>query len=288
MKTISTALAAHLAGEVTRLAMCWHIKRTDGVEMGFTNHDRDLVVDGLTYFAASGFTPSAIANSDSLNVDNLEIEGMLSSGHIQEPDVMAGRYDFAELTVFYVNHADISQGKLRLKRGWLGEVRLQGGRFVTEVRGLTQRLSQTIGQLYSPSCRAMFGDAQCKVSLASHTFTGTVSATTNAQHFTDSAMSQPSGVFDGGTVSFSSGDNAGLKMEVKEYVFTSGIGGVFTLALPMPFSIAAGNGYTAVQGCDKTFSTCKTRYGNAINFHGEPHVPGIDRILETAGTRSTW
>ena len=54
MKTVSAALAQHLAGDVTTLATCWKITRRDGVVLGFTDHVRDLDVDGVTYRAASG------------------------------------------------------------------------------------------------------------------------------------------------------------------------------------------------------------------------------------------
>jgi hypothetical protein len=53
MKTVSAALAQHLAGEVTTLATCWKITRRDGVFQGFTDHVRDLDVDGVTYKPAS-------------------------------------------------------------------------------------------------------------------------------------------------------------------------------------------------------------------------------------------
>jgi hypothetical protein len=48
-KTISPALAQHLAGEVTTLATCWKITRRDGAVLGFTDHVRDLrgLIDGL-------------------------------------------------------------------------------------------------------------------------------------------------------------------------------------------------------------------------------------------------
>ena len=32
------------------------------------------------------------------------------------------------------------------------------------------------------------------------------------------------------------------------------------------------------EGCDRTLATCAGRYGNAINFQGEPHLPGNDLI----------
>ena len=66
MKQISTQLAAHLAGEVTTLATCWKLTRRDTTIFGFTDHDQDIVYSGITYKAATGFTPTAIQNSGSL------------------------------------------------------------------------------------------------------------------------------------------------------------------------------------------------------------------------------
>jgi uncharacterized phage protein (TIGR02218 family) len=89
MKNISVALATHIAGEVTTLATCWKLARRDNVVFGFTDHDTDITVDSIIYKAASGFTPSAVQNTVSLSVDNLDVEGMLSAGNITEADIMA-------------------------------------------------------------------------------------------------------------------------------------------------------------------------------------------------------
>ncbi|MBM3617735.1 MAG: beta tubulin, partial [Alphaproteobacteria bacterium] len=64
--------------------------------------------------------------------------------------------------------------------------------------------------------------------------------------------------------------------------------GRFVLVLPMAAAMAEGDAYEAFAGCDKSFGTCRTRFSNAVNFRGEPHVPGLDRMLETSSTRSTW
>lgn len=281
MKNISSALESHLAGEVTTLATCWKVTRRDAVVMGFTDHVSDLTVDGVTYRASSGFLPGAIHATASLAVDRLEAEGMLSDDAITEADIMAGLYDFAEVEVFAVNYADLGQGVLRLRTGWLGEVKLEKGAFVAEVRGLVQKLSQPVGALYGPTCRAVFGDSRCGYNAATVTHSGTATASSARHVFSDSARTQPSGYFSFGQVTFTSGANTGLSMEVKEYRNKQ-----FTLALPMPYSIAPGDAYSVVAGCDKTFKTCITTYNNAVNFRGEPHVPGIDKVLETAGTRS--
>lgn len=281
MKNISTALAAHIAGEVTTLATCWKLTRRDSVVFGFTDHDADISFDSVNYKAASGFTPSAIQNTASLSVDNLDVEGMLTAGSITEADIMAGLYDFAEIEIFMVNYNDVSQGKLKLRRGWLGEVSLVKQQFVAEVRGLTQRLSQTIGELYSASCRAAFADPRCKINAATYTVTGAVTDSVSNQELKDTSRDEASGLYNFGKITFTSGANVGLSMEVKE--FTSG--GQIILVLPMPYNIAAGDSYSMTQGCDKTLATCASQYSNVANFRGEPHVPGLDAMLKTAGTR---
>lgn len=283
MRSITPDLKTHLAGEVTSLATCWKLTRTDATVMGFTDHDADLEVGGVAYKASTGFTPTAVRASASLDVDDLDVEGMLDSTAITEEDVMAGLYDFAEIEVFQVSYAAPDEGSVVLRRGWLGEISLRGGHFVSEVRGLSQKLSQQVGYAYSPACRATLGDSKCKVTMASHTESGTISSVTSRSIFADSSREESSGYFAAGKITFTSGANAGISMEVKEYN-----AGGFVLMLPMPYVVETGDGYSVQAGCDKTFGTCVGRFDNAINFRGEPHVPGLDRMLETSTTRSEW
>ena len=32
--------------------------------------------------------------------------------------------------------------------------------------------------------------------------------------------------------------------------------------------------------CDKTIATCSARFGNALNFQGEPFLPGNDMLAQ--------
>lgn len=279
MKAISTELKEHIASEVSSLATCWKITRKDGVVMGFTSHDTQLEIDGLTYRAQTGITPTAVQTNSSLAVDNLEVEGMLSDDSIREADLNAGLYDFAELEVFMVNYADLSMGKMQLRRGWIGEVTFGAGQFVAEVRGLTQKLSQRIGDVFSPQCRAVFADTKCGVDEAAFTVSAVVDSSESRQVFVSSELEQDAGYFNFGKVNFTSGENSGLSMEVKEFAL-----GRVVLVLPMPYEINVNDDFEIVAGCDKNFDTCVSKFSNAVNFRGEPHVPGSDKIFETAGT----
>lgn len=279
MRVISPQLETHFAGGMTTLATCWKIIRLDAVELGFTDHDRVLTIDGLDYDSIAGFTPTAVESKSNMSVDNLEVEGQTFPSKITESDLLAGMYDYAEIEIFVVNYEDLSQGKLVVKRGRLGEVTINQQMFTAEVRGLTQHLSQTIGEVYSPSCRAVLGDARCKRSLASFTVTTAVTTVTNNQTFTAAALTQAAGYFTGGEVQWTSGNNAGRRMEVKEFASKQ-----IVLALPMGKSIQAGDGFKVIAGCDKTRETCRTKFNNILNFRGEPDVPGVDKLLMTAGT----
>ncbi len=283
MQSISESLATHLNQEVTTLATCWKIMRADGVAYYYTDHDRDLVIEGDSYKAASLMSPSAVTSQLNLATDNLELEGMLTDDGLGEDDILSGKFDHARITIFIVNYADIVAGKLALKHGLLGEVSLKNGMFVAEIRGLSSVLQQTIGEVYTPSCRAKLGDGRCGVGLASFTVSGTITAVEGAHAFSDSARMEDHHYFAYGIISFTSGDNTGLSMEIREF-FSSR----FSLFLPMPHAVQVGDAYTAVAGCDKRFDTCIARFSNAINFRGEPHVPGTDKMMQTAATRTDF
>lgn len=168
MKTISVGLSAHLANPVTTLATCWYIVRVDGQQYAFTTFDADLVIDGITYSSVAGFSRTAISTGSSGEVDNLNVVGFFNDEDgIAERDIKNGLLDYAEILVFCVNWANLTEGICRLRRGWLGECKLSpAGVFVAELRGLTQALVQEFGADYMPICRADLGDHQCKVPIA--------------------------------------------------------------------------------------------------------------------------
>ena len=137
-------------------------------------------------------------------------------------------------------------------------------------------------ETYLPHCRANLGDARCKFNLKQKDFTvkAKVSEIVSLQSFTAKKLKAPRSWFNGGYVSWHRGKNEGLKMEVKEFAASK-----ITLSLPMPFPIKVGDEFIIVAGCDKASRTCTEKFNNIINFRGEPDLPGIDKLMSTAGTR---
>ena len=261
-----------LSGEVTTAAWCWKLTLKNGTVYGFTDHDTDLVIDDVTYEAATGFLPSAVDSSNNMAVDNLDVEGYLSSARITADDLATGRYDYAKLEIFICNWANLADTPKILRRGTLGRVSHGQTGFRAEIRGMMEAFQQQGGITCQKTCRADFCDAKCGLNAATYTTTGTVTAVNpDGTFYTD--LTQADGHFDYGLVTFTSGENDGYGYEIKVYTEENGKVDTF---LPTSWPVAAADTFSIIAGCDKNFSTCKTRYNNVVNFRAEPHVPGND------------
>lgn len=86
-------------------------------------------------------------------------------------------------------------------------------------------------------------------------------------------FAQTGNYYDGGVLTWRSGLNQGLSMEIKDINTTTKI---ITLFLMMPFAIAEHNQFDILPGCDKVLATCRDKFNNVVNFRGEPYVPGQD------------
>ena len=278
MKSVSANLATHLAGEQLTLATCWKVTRADGEIFGYTDHDADLVVAAVTYKAATGHTASSVESTADLSIDNLEVGSFLDDASITESDLIAGVWNHATVEIFRVNYLALGDGTLSVRKGHLGEIRVRGQRFIGELRGMAQALQQTIGEVYTASCRADLFDARCGLVEASFTVTGTVASVTNAAVFGDTSRTEALHWFRGGKIAWTSGFNDGLEMEVKAWTLATT---TFELMLPMSRAIQVGDTYSAIPGCFKRFTDdCVTKFANGVNFRGEPHVPGLDAIIK--------
>lgn len=280
MRAISPALAAHLGGGVTTLARCWALVRSDGLTMGFTDHDRDLAFDSVVFSAQTGLEAAEVTTELGFATGGGDVSGALVSAGLSEDDLNAGRYDGAQVTCWLVNWADVNQ-RLVLEKGTLGEVRRTDGSFIAEIRGLAHAFDQERGRIYTASCAADLGDARCGVAVSPAS--GTVVATDGRLGMSAGGLGAFSdGWFTGGRLVFTSGANTGFATETKQH---RAVAGTVDLSLwqGAPRTIAPGDTFTVSPGCDKRFVTCRTRFANGANFRGFPHMPGNDFVL--AGVR---
>ena len=81
--------------------------------------------------------------------------------------------------------------------------------------------------------------------------------------------------FAGGLVTFETGQNAGVSMEVKDWTQSNG---QIELFLSVPYNIEAGDLFRIYPGCDKSRISCAAIFQNILNFRGFPDVPGQDSL----------
>ncbi|MCG8441002.1 MAG: DUF2163 domain-containing protein [Caulobacterales bacterium] len=285
MRTIPTELQARLDSGVTTLAWCWRVERADGVVLGFTDHDRPLSFDGVSYVAASAAMTGAAQSELGFAPDAAGFAGVLDSATLAESELADGRFDEAMIDLYRVDWTEVSL-RVLVWRGAFGEVRRGETGFEAEARGLAAGLERTIGRVYQRRCDAVLGDARCTVDLQQASFRadGAVIELIDARRFRASGLTSfGEGFFTRGFVSWSSGANAGSNTEIDVQRPSGGETVIELLAAPGA-PVAEADAFTAVAGCDKRWSTCRDKFGNIANFRGFPMMPGNDWVQ--GGARS--
>ena len=289
MKTVSIPLKAEYAKGTTTMARCWRFERRDGHVVTVTTCARDLLINGEVYRSKEGVNPAAIAQEASAAVSNSDVTGTMAAESVSEAELFAGLWDGAFVSVFEVNYRDLTMGVMNLQSGNIGDVKAGRSAFTAEVRGLTQRLQKVVGRVYTAGCPWVFGSIvsayipSCNIDLGPLAATGAFTSVTNLRTMADTGRGEASDYFGAGLITITSGDNAGVQMEI--YSFEAG---VFVLHLPLPYAVAVGDTYSVTPGCRKRYEEdCRDKWGNTNNNGGYPHVPGSDKVLGLGGTEGT-
>lgn len=296
MKSIPDALLQHYASSSTTITTCWKVTRRDGLTFCYTAFDRDLRVQGLVYSATVAVSATAIASSNKFEIQNVEVagllqEGLMALGAMTEQDILAGIWDDARVTIFEVNYVDPSMGIATMQTGRIGQLSTGRLTYTSELRGLMQNLQQSIGHTVLPGCFKDLGDENCMVDLSLFTYDGTVSTALTTRNWIDVTLRQPDHQCRGGLVTWLTGANAGLAMEVKDQ---SAAGDVI-LQSDMPYPVAIGDTYSIHAGCNKLHKRGELVYaaaltGSVTSVNGTSFVDSSrgedDHYLD--GGRFTW
>jgi uncharacterized phage protein (TIGR02218 family) len=278
MRTIPPALAASLDAGATNLARCWKLSRVDDVTLGFTDHDRDLAFDGVTYLARTGLEAAEATTELGFAVGGGDVSGALVAASITEDDIAAGMYDGARVEIWIADWAN-PDARMLLDAGTIGEIARSDVGFVAEVRGPMAALDVTRGRLYRADCAADLGDTRCGVNLDDPAFHCVTSVATTDGRLGLNAPALASfgdGWFTRGKLTWTGGANVGARVEVKVH---RAEGGALVLWQPAARPIAPGDTFRVEAGCDKRFPTCRAKFANVVNFRGFPHMPGNDFVV---------
>jgi uncharacterized phage protein (TIGR02218 family) len=262
-------------GELTSIALCWRMERSDGAGIALTSLDERLVVDGIEHEPAPGIAPASITRRLGLEPHSGEVAGALSADALDEQDLALGRWDGARARLTAVDWQNPDAASADLLGGELGNVSVNGDSFSADLVGAATKLDAPVCPATSPECRAHFGDKRCRVDLAGRTVTANVIASSDGEITLDRAFDER---FVLGRLRYMSGGNCGLSTVI------IGLAGTVVSVRDFPRApVEIGCRVELREGCDKRFETCVHRFGNGINFRGEPHLPGNDLLTRYPG-----
>ena len=287
MKTISGTLLTYLQtnNEFT-LADLYTITLINGTVKYYTDFDVDLVYGGNTY-SSSGptFVRSKTRTTIGLEVDTLDIEiypkptdllnglPMLAAGAL-------GSFDGAYLKLdrAYIGPVPTVIGTINIFSGTFADLEVARAGMKARINSDVAQFSiQMPRNIYQANCLNSLFDADCGLSRSSFAVAGTDSGGSSTTIIMCS-LSQPTSFFNMGYVVWNTGMLAGLKRTIKGYWQGSPGNGNFAIYNPLPNAPASGDQMTLYPGCDKTLSTCQSKFSNQTKFRGMPFIP----VPETA------
>jgi uncharacterized phage protein (TIGR02218 family) len=284
MKTVSSALQAILGSSQFYMADCYTFSLIDGTQARYTSADQDIT-DHATgnVFSSRGpfFQRSKVKFQVGVQVDELDITitagpNDLLDGTPWLAALREGILDGAEVQLdraFMANFGDTSAGLVTLFLGRVAEVDPGRTQAAIKVNTHLELLNlQWPWRLFQPGCSRSLFDTGCTLTKSGFgqpchvTAGGTINVVN-----TDYGLG--TGYADLGTLTFTSGALAG-----KSYSIRSNTGGSINILTIFGAQPAIGDALTVYPGCDKTQSTCQTKFNNLQHFEGFPFVP----VPETA------
>lgn len=163
MRTIPADLAARIESGAATLCHVWRLTRADGAVSGFTDHDRDLLQDGLNCVAGAGWTGGVTGSGlGGGEAGAMVAAGILDAEGLDPVDLAAGLYDGATVECRRVDwsapHLFVSLWTARISR-----VRRDGEAFTADLEGPLAQLERVAGRSYGRLCDANLGDDRCGV-----------------------------------------------------------------------------------------------------------------------------
>lgn len=242
----------------------------------FTTFDQDVTVDGNVYDADGAlFDRSRVRQTVGVEVDKLSLRvnatnSMTLLGKPFMSAVTAGILDGATLKLdrLYMDSSMTPQGVVNMFNGRVSTVKTSRSLIEMEVSSDLELLNVNMPRnLYQAGCMNTLYDASCGLYSSNLASTLTVGAGSTASTIYCTST-KATGWFDLGGLIFNTGNNANALRTIKSWDGTK-----LELVSPLPATPAVGETFYAYPGCDKTKTTCSSKYNNVVHFRGFPFIP---------------
>jgi uncharacterized phage protein (TIGR02218 family) len=268
--------------EASTLCHCWIVERRDGQTHGFTDHDCALTIGTVACEPLTGVSGSEVERSLGLSVDAGDIEGAITSDGVSDELLSSGAFDRALVRLHLVDWS-APQNNILLRTSRIARTMKADGVWRADIESAAAELDAVHGRLFTRTCDAVLGDARCGVqtALPQYNAAGGVVSVDGFELVVSGLGAFQAGLFKGGTLTWTSGGNAGRTMPIAAHVRSNG-----TVRLQFDDALASliapGDMFTIRAGCDKSFAACRDTFGNTLNFRGFPHMPGNDHAYAYA------
>lgn len=278
-RLLPPAMRAALDQGVTHFCYCWHIKRRDGLQLGLTDHDRDIQFNEIAFHAQAGISLSALDARLGLDAARPEAQGVLSHDYLTEADLAAGLYDEARFDLWLVDW-QAPENRMLVMVGQFGSVHLIDQRFTVGLAPQQGGYDAPRGRLFQKTCDAVLGDARCRapISAPPFRFRLRVQALAGGQIETG-AVDRPNGWFAHGTIETPGGRKLMVRADHK-----TAQGRRLSLWQDGEGQLQLNDEITVTAGCDKRLGTCQHKFKNAVNYQGFPDLSD-DKVLINVESR---
>jgi uncharacterized phage protein (TIGR02218 family) len=259
------------------VAEIYTITLASGAIIRLTSADGDIVHLGNTYSVGTvRIQRGDITTAVGVEVSDVEVT-LLCNADSQINGVAAqlfaknGGFDGALIKIELLvmpTYGDVSAGAIHLFEGIVTDCKPDLAKVALTVSAHTILLNAMAPKkVYQPTCVHTLFDSQCTLTKASFTVSSSVSAGSSTTQLL-CGLAQAATYFAMGTLSFTSGANAGASRVVRTYA-----PGTVNLAYPLDNAPATGDTFTITPGCDKLRTTCAAKFSNEANFLAWEYMP---------------
>jgi uncharacterized phage protein (TIGR02218 family) len=244
----------------------------NGSTVRWTTADLNLTHDHKSYPANTyNSERSSVSTRVGIEVDEVTLSlypnaAQRLNGLLLPEFTNQGGFDNAWLTLIR-SHADYA---VHLFAGLITDAKAD--RTVIELTASTATVLLNIDMprnVYTAGCLHSLFDQGCGLSKSTHK-TSTSVASGSTQRLINTALTDDDNHYELGTLSFTSGLNAGLTRTIKAHTLAQG---QLTLSMPLPNVPALGDSFDLYPGCNKLFTTCVQKFNNSAQYRGFPYMP---------------
>lgn len=249
----------------------------------YTSNDQAVVVNGKTYAIGPAIRRGKIKLCIGIMVDTLDVTmaadpTVLVNGTPLLSFIAAGGFDGARLSLdraFTSAPGAAWVGVLSMFQGRVSDATITRYESTLTISSDSELLNVMVPRgVYAPGCPNTLFDGACGKLKTAYAIAGTATSVSDStRNVFSTALAQATGYFDLGFILGVTGANAGVQRTVKAFA-----AGVVTTVNPWPAAVAVSDTFTLYPGCDKTFTTCVSKFANGVRFRGHPFVPAPETI----------